>query len=329
LISVLVDRADAGRLDRLGASPDKSLAKSARKALHLLSTRGTKAPTAPRVYRATGPYADGPPPSYASIIDGRGERVVWYVAPRDGGYGVYEVELSETAGIMSLTSRDIARKRWRDQVAHMKRSERALVGEIPGVHARVLIEAGYRRVLEEGRSAPEGFAGAHLSIQASDEELAAPHPLRAIVANLAAPSDGELAALLERVELSLFVPSRDVLTALDAAIGEVMTSTTVEGAEQKLGQIEAAIARAVDAIDATERAHLADRLLELGLLIASRQPDDAGRAAAHACLVASDRARSLTGPAHTHPTLLAMVRRLVPAELILQISEAPAATETR
>ena len=315
LLAELVARKDAARLDRLGASPDKALAKAARRALHQLRARGiAAAPAAPRVYRVVGPYAEPPPPSYASIVDGRGERVVWYVEPADSGFAVYEVELSETAGILSLTSAEVTRRAWRDQVAHMKRSERALVGEIDGAHARVLVERAYRAMREEGRSPPEAFARWHVRLQASEAELAAPHPARAL-ADGPAPTDGELAALLERPELSLFVPPREAVAALDAAVGEVVTSKLVVDPSQKLAQLEAAIARVADAtIMGPVQARLADRLLELALLVAARGGEPA---AARACVVAADRAR--TGAASAHPLLIAMLRRLVPAELMLEL----------
>ena len=46
LVALLVERGDAARLQRLGDGADKALAKRARKALHLLRTRGVAAPAA-------------------------------------------------------------------------------------------------------------------------------------------------------------------------------------------------------------------------------------------------------------------------------------------
>jgi hypothetical protein len=130
-----------------------------------------------------------------------------------------------------------------------------------------------------------------------------------------------LGALLERPELQLFVPPRDAFAALDAAIGDVVGSKVTLEPAQKLARLEDAIAKVCDeTLTAEVRARLADRLLELGLLIAARQPDDRGRADARACVAAAELAVSSTAP-HQHPTLYAMFRRLVPAEVSLKLSE--------
>ena len=322
LIELLLARGDSARLDRLGASPDKSLAKAARKALHVLRTRGVAPAVAPaRVFRVAGPFAEPPLPSYASIVDGRGERIVWCVQQGDGALSIYQLELSETAGIIALTALDLGRKAWRDQVAHMKRSDRALVGEIPEWHARCLIEQAYRTTRAAGRAVPEGFAGHHLSLQASLDELAAPHPLLAIAGDCSRVGESEISALLDLPELGLLAPPSDAVTALDAKVGEIAASKPA--AEEVLGRIEAAIVQVVDeSLPPALRGRLADRFLELGLLIASRR-GDAGLAHAKACVVAATRARDTTTAGHEHPLFIGMFRRLVPAELLMKLVELP------
>jgi hypothetical protein len=319
LIELLQERGDAARLDRLGTSPDKALAKAARRALHVLATRGKKATSAPRTFQVAGPYAAPAPPSYASIVDGRGERAVWYVEADEGGFAVYQIELSETVGILDMTAMEVPRRAWRDQVAQMRRNERVLVGEIDGRHARVLIERAYRQMTGDGRSPPEAFARAHLRVQASDEDLAAPHPLHALVGDEPTPTDAALAALLEWREFAMFVPSREGIAALDIAVGEVVESKVVLEPTQRLARLEDAVVRiAEQQLDGRARAKVAERLLELGLVLLSRQPDAEGRAAARACVAAADSARA-DSPVREHPTLLGMFRRLVPAELLLKI----------
>ena len=315
LVAVLTERRDAQRLDRLGASADKTLAKAARKALHVLRTRGAAPKVVPaRVFRVEGPFAEPPPPSWASIIDGRGERVVWYVETGDSGFGVFEVELSETHGIVSLTAVDVTRKAWRDQLRIMQGSDKALVGEIPGVHARVLFERAYRQMVAERRVPPETFARFHMRLQPTTEELAAPHPLRARFGVVQATAE-ELAAILELPELSLLVPDRDALNALDGAIGEVVAGANAD----KLAALDAAVARVADESATPQvRARIAERLLELGLIVASRRPDEL--AAARACLAAADRTLDAARPAREHPTLLGMFTRLVPASLRQELS---------
>ena len=83
-MALLVERGDAARLaPRRGGG--KALAKRAR-ALHVLRTRGVAAPKAEkREFRLHGPYAPAEELSLASMIDGRGERVVWLVRAADKG----------------------------------------------------------------------------------------------------------------------------------------------------------------------------------------------------------------------------------------------------
>lgn len=315
LVAVLTERRDAQRLDRLGTSPDKALAKAARKALHVLRTRGAAPAVVPaRVFRVEGPFAEPPPPSWASIIDGRGERVVWYVETGDAGFGIFEVELSETHGVVSLTAVDVSRKAWRDQLRIMQGSDKALVGEIPGAHARALFERAYLHMVEARRAPPDAFARFHMRLQPTAEELAAPHPLRARLGVVEA-TDAELAAILALPELSLLVPDRDAVTVLDGAIGEVVNGPDTN----KLAALDEAIARVADESATPQvRARIAERLLELGLIVASRHPDQT--ASVRACLAAADRTLDAARPAREHPTLLGMFTRLVPQSLREELS---------
>ncbi len=318
LLEELTARGDVVRVDRLGSSPDKVLAKAARKAVHLLRTRGAAPAVAPRVFRVSGPYAAESHASYASIVDGRGERVVWCVRYSDGVLSVYEVEMSESAGLLSLTAVDLNRKAWRERVALMKSNDRALVGEITEQHARVLIERAYLRTREQGRSAPDGFAGHHLAIQASAEELAAPHPLREFVGEVGQVSGAQIASLLDLPAFGLLAPPNTAVTALDAALGVIADGKP--DAEQAPGMIEEQIVKLVDEhVDAALRARLADRFLELGLLTVDRQGAEEGAAAARLCVAAADLALDMLRPAHDHPLFIGMFRRLVPAEFVLDM----------
>jgi hypothetical protein len=325
LIATLLERQDAQRLDRLGASPDKALAKSARRALHLLKTRGAApAVVPPRVYRVEGPYSSAPqgPPSWATTIDGMGERVVWYVEESDRGVAIYESELSEGRGMLSLTAVEAPKKAWRERLQQMQRSQRALIGAIPAVHARVLIERAFRKTREVGRTPPEEYVRNRRALQLRDEFLEQPHPLRERFVTGEA-TDAELAALLDRPELAMLMPPQAALETLDTAVTDIATSKLIVDSAERQTQIEAAIDRVLDEVLTLEvRTRLADRILEMGLLISTRQPDDAGQALARQCLAAADKALDETLVPHTHPTLRGMFRRLV-AE---QAFEGPSAT---
>jgi len=155
LVAILVERGDAARLQRLGDSSDKALAKRARKALHLLRTRGVAAPKPEkREFRPHGPYAPAEELSLASMIDGRGERVVWLVRSADKGLDVFEAQLSDTRGILGFTTANAPRKDWRAHAARVVTDARMAVGRVTERHARQLIEDGYKRTLAAGRVPP-------------------------------------------------------------------------------------------------------------------------------------------------------------------------------
>ena len=67
------------------------------------------------------------------------------------------------------------------------------------------------------------------------------------------------------------------------------------------------------------RARFAERLLELALLIAVRNREEDGLRAARACVTAADRLADASIAPRDHPTMRAMFRRLIPAELMLKL----------
>ncbi|HEX4460466.1 MAG TPA: hypothetical protein VIA18_20955, partial [Polyangia bacterium] len=168
LVETLRARGDAARLVRLGDASDKALAKLARKALHVLRTQGVAAPApVKREFRQAtlhGPHAPADDHSLASVIDGRGERVVWLVRPADNGYDVFEAQLSESRGLLGFTVANAPRKEWRQHAARVIGDGRLGVARVSERHARALVEAGYRQTLAANRVVPESFARARLSL---------------------------------------------------------------------------------------------------------------------------------------------------------------------
>jgi hypothetical protein len=152
-------------------------------------------------------------------------------------------------------------------------------------------------------------------VQANDEELNAPHPLRVAVGDPQALSDDELAAILDLPELGLLAPEPDAVSALDAALGEIAASPPAP--ERVAAAVEERILALVDQfLTPTVRARLSERFLELGLLLLGRGGD---LAAARACVVAADRAADPSVAPHRHPLLVGMFRRLVPGDFALKL----------
>src|SRR5512146_2438674 len=108
----------AGRADLLAAlsvHSGKEVAKEAKRALHVLKSRGVAVPEPPRPAApppATAPEA--PLPAYASAIDGHGERALWLPRALPGkGVEVAQAVISDERGLLELQLRTLGRKEWR------------------------------------------------------------------------------------------------------------------------------------------------------------------------------------------------------------------------
>jgi hypothetical protein len=310
LVALLVERGDAARLARLGESSDKALGKRARKALHLLRTRGVAAPKSQkREFRPHGPYGAAEDVSLASMIDGRGERIVWLVREVERGYDVFEAQLSDTRGILGFSSAHAPRRDWRAHLAKVVADERLAVGRVSERHARALIEDGYKRTLELGRVPPEEFARARLGMGHYEPEER--HPaLDAAPPFVVADVRGRLGALHELHELGTWIPPEDSLPALDLEIGNIATSKLVVGAAGRQEQLAAAVERIAGTTLTPEyRKLLGTRLYETALLLAARGKLDEARLTTTAAeLTLDDKV-----PAGDNPFVLRLFNKVVKA----------------
>jgi hypothetical protein len=271
LVALLVERGDAARLQRLGDGADKPLGKRARKALHLLRTRGVAAPKPQkREFRPQGPHAPSEELSLASMIDGRGERIVWLVREVDRGYDIFEAQLSDTRGILGFTTAHAPRKDWRAHTARVVADERMAVGRVSERHARALIEEGYQRTLAGGRVPPEEFARARLGMGHYEPEER--HPaLDAAPPYEPAEVRGRLASLHTLLELRTWIPPEDALPALDLEVGNIVTSKLVVDPAGRQEQLLGAIGKVANAsLTPDYRRLLAERLYETALVLAAR-----------------------------------------------------------
>jgi hypothetical protein len=310
LIELLRSRGDVARLARLGEGHDKALAKKARRALHLLRARGVTAPPEKREFRPAthGPYAVEEL-SLASAIDGRGERIVWLARPGQDGIDIFEAQLSEARGIVGFTSANAPRKEWRRHTERVVADERLAVGRISEQHARALIEAGYQRTLTAGRTVPEEFARARLSLGHFEPE--AHHPALDVAPPL--PLDearARLPSLHELPEIRLWIPPEDLLPELDLAIGNIVTSKLVLDPVQRREQLADAIDKLADsALTPEYRALLAERLRETAYLLHQRGKPDEARLASTAALVTADAAI----PGRGNPFVVRLINKVVRA----------------
>jgi hypothetical protein len=273
-IDALVEKGDAARLAELAASGDKALAKRARRGLHVLRTRGISVEEKPRAFQLRA-GEETAPPSMASLVDGRGERVVWYVRDADDGYDVWQAELSEARGLIGFQGATAPKKSWRERMKDMRAQPG--IAEIPSRHARHLIERAWQVSQAAGRSPPAGFAEARLRMGADEPE--AEHPALALAPPISVEeARARLAGLHALPEIAMWIPPEDALKELDIEVGQIVTSQLVVDPAQRRQQLAAAVEKiAARAFVPEMRARFADRLRETALLLASRGAVDDAR----------------------------------------------------
>lgn len=152
----------SGKIDvltALAASADKVLSKEAKRALHVLRTRGVDVPEPARAPPVLAPVPTEEVFScYASSIDGQGERAIWIARNLPGrGVEVGQAVISDVHGIVELQVGVLGRKEYRTfgkEIA--ERGQSMGVGEIDPGHARTLVVEARRRNDASGRTPPEG-----------------------------------------------------------------------------------------------------------------------------------------------------------------------------
>ena len=285
LVDVLLARGDAGRLARLGEGPGvgKPLAKAARRALHVLRTRGVSAPApAPRTFQLRGPYAEEEAlPSLATTFDQLGERRVLFaqLGPDRATVEVHSATLSETHGLIGYEVSEATRKQWRGVVVGAPETQ--LVYELPSVHARWLIEEAYQQTVAMGRAVPGRFAEARLLLPPTERPVE--HPALAVAPPYdELPGDARVraVALFELPPLGTWLPPEELSRKLELALGEIATSQLVVDPAGRMAQAAGAIERLSGetyggAAGRGERERLAQRLEETALLFAGAHAEAA------------------------------------------------------
>jgi hypothetical protein len=319
LVTHLIARGDVERLQRLADASDKRLAKPARRGLHLLKTRGQAIPEAKkREFRLTGPYASSnEPDGLVSLVDGNGERVVWLVRPGQDGFDVFQVELSEINGIIGFQPGHAPKKEWRQHVESVTRDVNAESGRVvarsPYAHVRWLVEKGYQRTIAAGRTPPEDFARARLELG----PLVPPPEGEAHAAQALAPplpldeARPRLAALHELPEISLWVPPRESLDALDLELGQIATSKLVVASGDRQEQIARVIDKLAGEVAPELRLRLAERLEESALILVARGRSDEARL----CTTCAGMLRDEAAPGASNPFLRQMFEKLIKPEV--------------
>jgi hypothetical protein len=299
LVDYLVSEGDGARLQRLAEAADKRLAKPARRGLHLLRTRGHSLPEPEkREFRLRGPYAEESKPSgMVSFIDGHGERVVWLVNQATDGLHVYQIEISETHGIIGFQAGSVSRKDWRQHMEGVLADARRMVVAAPHEHVRFLVEEALQRTLAAGRTPPEEFAHARLDLG----------PVEPWQRPAIAPIEGRLQSLHERPEIAAWVPPEDMLHSLDLELGQIATSSLVVSPTDRAAQMAGVVDRLADSLTMEFRKLIAERLEETALMLVD--PDERGR-----CIAAAQLTRDPSVSGSANPFLRQLLEKLIKKE---------------
>lgn len=259
--------ASAGRGDllaALGASPDRSVAKEAKRCLHLLRSRGVDVP---EPARPPGPPPRPPAeetfPCFASAVDGHGERAVWIARNLPGkGIEVGQAVVSDVLGLLELQVGLLGRKEFRAFARDIaERGQTMGVGEVGTALARSLVATARRINDASGRRVPEG-ADAWLA------RLGPPEPVPDPAEEFPRLTDAEervaleaSAGLHELPMLRGWLADEEALRELAQKLDEIGVSPLYVDDRQRAAQIAVTVARAVDAyFDEPRRRRVAARL---------------------------------------------------------------------
>jgi hypothetical protein len=305
----------AGRTDLLAALAGhaaKDVAKEAKRALHILHTRGI---TVPEPLRAAPPApaaaVEPPPPAYASVVDGQGEQAFWIARAVPGkGIELAQAVVSDTRGLVDLQLGVLGRKEWRAFVKGLLDRGAAMgVGEVDRERAKGIVAASRARNETSGERVPEG---ADLWLSRLGPATPPPDPALRFPA---LPGDEErdaLAASARLHDLPLlrgWLADEAYLRATAAKLDEIAVSPLYLDDRQRADQMARTVSDAVDGyFDDARRRTLAARLFAVAEHLEDRgNPAHAGAAAAAA------RALLAGTPAHAIPFARLLVERAFPA----------------
>jgi hypothetical protein len=272
-------RGDATALAALSESNDKALAKAARRALHLLRTKGISTPELPPP-KAMAPAAtlrepEAEAPCLVSSIDGGGERAVWLArAEPQGGILVFEAYVHEINGITQFRVSELTRKSFRNVLRELTAEKRSFtIARFPWRYARAEVEAAERRNKAQGRALPVEYARAKQ--QLGKAEPLATHPALELWPQADEVPVKNMVALHETSECRPWVPDADDLERTAMRLDEVEQSQLLVNAQQKISARQGALARAAREAyaDAARVERMRTRLLDTAYLLAQLGPD--------------------------------------------------------
>jgi hypothetical protein len=268
---------EVGRVEFLAAlvnHPVRDVAKEAKRALHLLKTRGVSVPELPRATPApAAPPAEPPFSCFASTVDSQGERALWITRSVPGkGVEVGQAIVSDTQGLLELQIGLLGRKEFRTFAREiMERGVTMAVVELDREAAKALVAEARALTTRQGGHPPEG-SDAWLSRLGPAQPL--PDPAAAVPALPEAEAQEAVATSASLHELPLmraWLAEDDVLRVVAQKLDEIAVSPLYIDDQQKAEQSTRAISEAVDSYlsDEPRRARLAARLFTVSVHLAA------------------------------------------------------------
>jgi len=268
-----------GPAELLSVSPDRNVAKAARRTLYRLRSAGvavTERARAPEPAPAAEPSPGAESiPGFASLPDGTGQRALLLARPVRGGVEVVEALVSDELGLLSLSRAEMARGAWRKLA---KRPEMDRLLPLSFEDGRALLGEAVRSNLATGTPFPpeSDVALGHFRIEAATQALS-PLPV---------PEDGDAAlavesgALHREPEIAAWLPPESELKRLALRVDEVRTSPLALKPEQQAEALRERIrGQAEEFFDAARRRLYARRLWTVAPALERRGADHAARVA--------------------------------------------------
>jgi hypothetical protein len=277
----------AGRASRqevlveLATSPQRALAKEAKRELQKLKQRGVQV----REIRPQGepvlrPLPEGEAPAcYASSIDAYGERAVWWTRPARQGVELVQIVMSDVKGILAADAMALSRRSWREFVKRLPRQGVVTSAEIPKDHARQLIADAEAAGARNGFSPPRTYGEA---LQILGPAPAAPPPAPGLSIEVPDELAHQLAGavLYEDPLFMAWIPEEDDLRRFGLRVDEIATSQLYIDARQRQQAFEHAADEAARSYFTPQRRALyAKRLVEMAHILAAEKRLDTARAA--------------------------------------------------
>jgi hypothetical protein len=291
----------------LSEHPTREIGKAARRALHLLRSRGVEVgerPGTPAVQvTAAKPEESTTEPCRTTPVDGFGDRALWIPLKRTQGFDLWELILSDERGVVEAHRVEISRKQLHAHFASLPRGGMGIY-ELPqaraaGFLAEAIALGGDPRALGEARQLLDRLGG-------GDPALAAP----AAAADPALPDESarlaESPALFDEPEARTFVPTEELLRELAGKLDEIDVSPLLLDDQQKIDRRQHVLDQAVESYFTPERrTRYARRLFELSDLWNAE-----GRSASAARAGATARHLAGAGPILDSPFARRMFQRV-------------------